>query len=359
MPPSSTPPGPRSSRVGLLLGLLVSGGALLWFLHGVDWAELGAEIGRADPRWVALAALLLLGEFLIRALRWKVLLRPMAPQARAPDLFAAQVIGAAANILLPLRAGEVAKPLVASRRTGLPFSTVVATAVMERVYDLLGMVSVLVLMVLVLPGGDASLPESEQRLVENLKLYGGAFGLVASLAMTTFFVLATQRVAARSTFARIAALGPRPLAERALQLFDGFVAGLANARDPLGLLQAGLLSVGMWANGALAIACLFRAFHMILPFGAACFTSVAIALTVALPQAPGFLGVFHVAIEKTLLLWGQPMMQAKGFAIVFWAVSFLPVLAVGLLAMWREGLRLGALGRAAASDGLGKPASPG
>ena len=339
--PSPAPPSrPRARGLGLALGFAVSGGALAWFSWGVDWPELGRALLRVHLPWVALAALLLLGEFFIRALRWRVLLRPLGTQARLPDLFAALVIGAAANILLPLRAGEIAKPLVASRRTGQPLAAVVATAVMERVYDLLGMVSVLVLMVLVLPGGEAALPDGERELVENLKLYGGLFGLLASLAMATFFTLATQRTVARRSFAAIVSLAPRPVADRFLQLFDGFVAGLGNSRDPAGLLQAGLLSIAMWGNGALAIQCLFRAFEMALPFGAACFTSVAIALTVALPQAPGFVGVFHVAIEKTLVLWGQPVVPAKGFAIVFWAVSFLPVMGLGLVASWREGLKL-------------------
>ncbi|MCK6507517.1 flippase-like domain-containing protein [Myxococcota bacterium] len=341
-PPSPAPAAPpsRGRAAGLALGTLVSGGALAWFCWDVDWALLLRELARVDVRWAGLAALVLLGEFGIRALRWQVLLRPLGLQARVGDLFAATVIGAAANILLPLRAGEVAKPLVAARRTGHPVVAVFATAVMERVYDLLGMVSVLVLMVLVLPGGEQALPDSERELVDNLKLYGGALGLAASAAMVTFFALATQRVAARRTFALLAGLAPPPLRDRLLGLFDGFVLGLGNSRDPGGLARAGLLSVLLWVNGAASIWCLFQAFDMDLPFGAACFTGVAIALTVALPQAPGFVGVFHVAIEKTLVLWGQPVLPAKGFAIVFWATSFLPVLVVGLVAMWREGLDL-------------------
>jgi hypothetical protein len=67
---------------------------------------------------------------------------------------------------------------------------------------------------------------------------------------------------------------------------------------------------------------------------------VAIALTVALPQAPGFIGVFHIAIEKTMLLWGMAPDESKGFALVFWSVSFVPVTVVGLIAMWREGLTM-------------------
>ncbi|NOY25783.1 MAG: flippase-like domain-containing protein [Oligoflexia bacterium] len=329
--------------LGMAVGLLVSGTALVWFSWGVEWNELMAELRAIRVAWVVLAALILLGEFAIRTMRWQVLLRPLGMRARLRDLFAAQVIGAAANILLPLRAGEIAKPLVAARRTKNPIAAVFATSVMERVYDLLGMVFVLVLMVTVLPRSDASLPESERILVSNLKLYGSLLGLAATAAMVTFFALATRRVAARRTFAMLAGIAPAPLRDRLMRLFDGFVAGLGNTRDPKGLAQAGLLSILLWFNGAVAIWCLFKAFSMILPFGAACFTGVAIALTVALPQAPGFVGVFHLAIEKTLVLWGQPVQRAKGFAIVFWAISFLPVLTVGLGAMWREGLSLRSL----------------
>jgi len=110
-----------------------------------------------------------------------------------------------------------------------------------------------------------------------------------------------------------------------------------------GLWQAGLLSIAMWMNGAVAIFVLFQAFDLPLPFGAACFVGVAIALTVALPQAPGFIGVFQLAMTSTMKLWGQADAVSDGFAIMFWAVSFLPVTVVGLLAMWREGLSLTSL----------------
>ncbi len=335
-------------HVGAALGFLVSGVALALFARGVAWGELAGTLAGVDLRWVAAAATVLLLEFVLRAVRWKVLLRPLGASARARDLWAAQVIGAAANTLFPLRAGEIAKPLVATRRTGHPLAAVVATAVMERVYDLFGLVTVLVVMVLVLPEE----PETSTDLVRNLKLYGGLFGLSALLAMGVFFALATRESAARGVFAKIVAVAPGPVRDRFLGLFDGFVAGLGNTRDVRGLLQAGLLSVWMWLDGALAIWCLFEAFGMTLPFGAACFTAVAIALTVALPQAPGFLGVFHVAMQQTMLLWGQEQAQADGFAIVFWAVSFVPVTLVGVIAMWREGLDWSTLraGAAEATD---------
>lgn len=325
-----------------LLGILISVVCTVLFLWSVDWGALGEALGSVLVLPVLAACGLLLGEFVLRALRWKVLLRPLAPEARIRDLFVATVIGAAANTLLPLRAGEIAKPLVAAKKTGVGIPQVVATAVMERVYDIFGLICVLMTMVLVLPD-DPGRSATDAVLVDNLKTYGGIFGAVAFSAMLVFFFLASRGAAAGAIFRKITSLAPAPVARKFDSLFDGFVEGLANARDPHGLWQAALLSMAIWFNGALAIYVLFKAFELALPLGAACFTAVAIALTVAVPQAPGFFGVFHVAIEKTMLLWSVDGTPAKAFAIVFWAVSFMPVTATGLLAMWTEGLSLGGL----------------
>jgi len=329
-----------NQRVRLLLTILLSLIALWWFSHDIHWHELGTAMAGVQVQWVILAAVVLLGEFWIRAFRWSVLLRPLGNRARLIDLLAASVIGAGVNTLVPLRAGELAKPVIAVRRTGYSLSAVIATNVMERVFDLLGMVSILLLMVLALPGDPG-----DDVLVQNLKRYGALFGVLAASSLVVFFALATQREAARGAFSRITALAPRPVQDRLMGLFDGFVAGLGSTRDAKGLLQAAGLSVALWVNGAIAIYLLFIAFGIQLPFAAACFTGVAIALTVALPQAPGFIGVFHIAIEKTMVLWGVEAASAKGFAIVFWAVSFVPVTTLAVLALWREGLSLGSFAR--------------
>ena len=331
--------GMKGSQIQLAAALFMSTIGVWWFAHDVMWSEIWVISRGARIEWVLLASFALLAEFLLRAYRWRVLLRPLGHDVRLIDLWSATVIGAAVNTLIPLRAGEIAKPMVAARRTGHRISTLFATNVMERVFDLLGMVSVLLIMVMVLPG-----EPSDDELVSNLKFYGGVIGCIALLCMATFFILATRERAARHIFQRILSVAPEPLQRPFMDLFDGFVAGLGSTQDSRALLSAGLLSVMMWLNGALAIWMLFQAFSFSLPFAAACFTGVAIALTVALPQAPGFIGVFHVAIEKTMVLWGVPGNESKSFALMFWVVSFVPVTVVGMIAMWREGLSFGEIG---------------
>jgi len=196
----------RGSQIQLAAAVFMSTIGVWWFAHDVMWGDVWLISRSARLEWVLLAAFALLAEFLLRAYRWRVLLRPLGHEVRIIDLWSASVIGAAVNTLIPLRAGEIAKPMVAARRTGHRVSTLFATNVMERVFDLLGMVSVLLMMVIMLPGAP-----KDDVLVGNLKLYGGIIGVAAVLAMGVFFALATREKAARSLFKRILQLAPLPL----------------------------------------------------------------------------------------------------------------------------------------------------
>lgn len=323
----------------LLPGFVVSLGFTAWFLLDVHWREVYDALAGVDSRLVLLSAAVLFTEFIVRSVRWKVLLRPLAPAARGWRLFVATVIGMSLNVVLPFRAGDIARPWLGSRETGLGVLPLVTIAVIERVFDILGLVSILLIMVAILPAN----AEAHGELVSNLKLYGSVFGVAGIGSMAVFLFLATREHAARALFARIVAIAPAPVANRFLQLFDGFVEGFASIRSKRALWEAGALSLLHWLNGSISIYVLFFAFGIELPFAAACFMTVAIALTVALPQAPGFFGVFHVAIQTTLVLWGLEEGPAQAFAIVFWAVSFVPVAAAGAVLSWREGLSLASL----------------
>lgn len=313
----------------LILGILFGGACFYWFAREVTWTEMLNIVASINMFWVSAAVILLLLEFVIRSIRWKIILRSLDPNVAVFDLFRAQVIGGAANTLLPLRLGEIIKPTIVCNRTHLAFISVATTSVVERVYDLLGMVSVLVFMVLFLQPTLTPTP-NQVELINGLQFWGGLLGFGAVVAMGIFFALASQKEAMRPVFLKITSIAPTPIQNFFMRLFDGFIKGLGNSTDTSGVWISSIISVGMWLNGAMAIFCLFKAFSLSLPFGAACFISVGIALSVALPQAPGFIGVFHIAIFEALSLWEQDPTVSKSFALIFWGVSFIPVTLIGL-----------------------------
>ena len=70
----------------------------------------------------------------------------------------------------------------------------------------------------------------------------------------------------------------------------------------------------------------------------ACLVAICLALAIALPQAPGYVGVFHIAVLKSLDIFGIQTTAAQSYAIVLWAISILPITLMGFFFLWREGI---------------------
>jgi uncharacterized protein (TIRG00374 family) len=320
-----------------------------WFVRDIEGAELGRSLQAVSLPFVGLSALVLLSEFWIRALRWQLLLQPIRP-TRLGALLQATLIGAAGNTLLPMRAGDLARAVVASGATGIRLTTVFATNVMERVYDLFGLVAILLLTFLLLPDGLAVDPEDVQR-IEKLAFFGKLIGVAALSGMVVFFFMARNPDQAKAFVRFCSAPAPGPVRNKARDLGSAFIEGLAATQSARHMGGAIALSLLLWFNLSLAVYLLFIAFHFQLPYAAACFITVAIALAVVIPQAPGYLGVFQNVIEVTLALWTSAELfhhggatelaqDIKAFAIVFWGVSFVPVTILGLLSLRRADLSL-------------------
>lgn len=358
----SHPPSSRLRWRGAILGLVVSSAFLGAFLAGLRMDELRQVPTQVVPGFVLLSAAVLFLEFPLRALRWTVLLTPIQRDMRGGQggsplsvgrLFSVTTIGFMANNLLPARAGELVRPYLAARDAGLPFESVLVTCVLERGFDVLGLGIVAAVTLLLLPGSGAAGMDSA--LLAELTRWATALGVAALLGLTVLCVVAVKGEVFRPLVERVASVLPGPLSRFALRLYDGVLEGLASLEVGWRPAAAVGLTVTIWFNGALAIWILMHAFQLGLPFAAACFLSLTIALAVVLPQAPGFLGVFQVATQATLMAWGVAVAAAQGFAIAFWLVSFLPVSLAGLMALWARGLSLRRLAGSSQEVGAGGP----
>ena len=334
--------------VGLLSGL----GLLAWFLGGLHWRELGRVLSDLSWGWVVVAGLLILADYALHAWRWGVLVRHVDRGVDFGLLWRATAIGWGFNPLLPLRAGNFLRPAVVAMRRPVAYGTLLFTTIAEYVCDAFGIVLMVLWMVLLLPpawleGGG---------LLADVQRWG-VWAAVASLATLFVVVLLSSRQARDVVERFVACLPEGRLRGGILGVFDQLVAGMAAVGHPLRLLEAMGLTVLYWVCWLLAILATLRAFHVELPLAGALFMEAALTLSMMIPQAPGFLGVFHVVTEEALSLWGTPAAQAQGIALVFWMLAFVPITLLGLVASWREGLDLfggkrGVLHELAAREGL-------
>lgn len=304
-------------RIRLLLGLAISAIFAGATLARVDLGEVGLAIARVDPRGLILAVGLVAVELSVRSLRWKRLLDPLAPvPLRRATAYLA--IGYFANSMLPARLGDLARAFLAGRAFGLPRVTVLGTVVVERLADGMFILAVVAVLGLALAGG-GSLAATALWLAAV-----GALG-VAGLLVAMVYIRGSGGGRLR--------VGLRNLVERLLRGADAL-------RTPVGSLQvAGLtatafgIAVAMFMVVAVAAGVELSVAQSALAMGG-------LALSTAVPAAPGSIGTYEFVGVTILVTFGLPAETALVTVVIVHLVATLPLALVGLLAAWQLHFRV-------------------
>jgi uncharacterized protein (TIRG00374 family) len=328
----------------LFIAVLTIG--LLWlFLRNVAFDELGRAMARAQPAYIAAAVVVTLQTYLMRARRWQALLAPIGPTAFR-TAFRTTVIGFAVSFIVP-RAGEVVRPYLLARREGLPASATFATIIVERLLDL---VTVLLLFA-------ASLPLLAVEVGRDVEVSGLVAAVVAVGALAVLFLSAGHPERLGRWATRLGGWLPGRLGG----LFAGFVRtfaeGLAVLRQPGPLAVAVLWSFPLWLSLALGIWLASLAFGLTFTFPGTFLVLLFLVVGVAVPT-PGNVGAFHLAYFWAVTrFFGLDADAVAAAGLVLHAISFVPVMLVGLVFMWQDGLTLGRLKdlRAEAQGGAARP----
>ncbi len=323
-----------------LAGLSVSVALLWWVFRGEDLGAIVAEVAAADGWWLLASVLVATSGYLVRALRWRVLLAPLRPRTGLRARFAATSIGFMVNNLLPARAGEFARAWSLARMEGMRTAACLASLAVERLFDGMAVVALLVVS-MSLPGFRADAELAGEQV-------GGALGWF--LAALAILLLGATLVLARPELARTAA---RPLASRlpgaagrrALSILDELIEGLGALRSPALVVRAAAWSLGFWLWHSASFWLGFRAFDIDAGYADALFLNGITALAVALPSAPGFFGPFEAAVRVALVdVLGLGERPTLAFAAGYHVAVFVPVTVIGLWYFWRMGFSFREIG---------------
>ncbi|TVP76370.1 MAG: UPF0104 family protein [Gemmatimonadales bacterium] len=326
-----------------ILGIAISALLIWWVLRGVDLAEVWGHIRHAHW-WLLLAAVAVATSgFLLRALRWKLLLHPLDPNTTLHNRFAAVNIGFATNNLLPARVGEFARAWsIAKLEPRVPTSAALGSLVVERVLDAVAVFTLLGV-ALLHPSFPAEATVAGQPIAT---LVNTILVLLAVLLVALGLLLAFPGL-----FLTLARRVGRFLPDRAAQLLvdalAAFLEGLEALRSPRLLGGALLWSFGFWGWNAVSFWLAMHAFGIQEGYITALFVQAIIALGVAVPSAPGFFGTFHAAAVVALVeVYGVGSGATLAFAFGYHLGGFIPVTLMGLWYAGRLGVSLKELGEA-------------
>jgi uncharacterized protein (TIRG00374 family) len=306
-----------------------------------DWAGFVQSWRTADFRLIALAIAVILTNYVFRAMRWAVFLRPATRavgQKPIPwwSLTGSQFVGFAGLVLFG-RVGELIRPLLVSRPTGLTLSSQIAVVTVERVFDL-GAFALIFSLNLLLAPALRTLPHHEL-------FHAVGYVIVAITVLLWVFVaaigLAGLAVAAhiRSSIGLISEHAGNSAADKILSFRDGLNV-IDNVRD---FFLASTLSLAIWFAIGITYVLTLKAFPA--PVHALTIADALLLMgfsvvggIVQLPGVGG--GAQALAIGALTQLFGIPAALAISSGLMVWLTSSMCVVPIGLIYARIEGISL-------------------
>jgi len=336
-----------SPRLKGLIGLVVTALLLWWVLRDVSPAEVWAELREANLWLMAGAVVLATFSFVLRAIRWRVLLEPEHSGTEFQARFGATCAGFAANNLFPARLGEFVRAYVLTVVTRVPLGGSIGSLVVERVLD--GLVLAFFLFTTIslpnFPLGEGATAGLVQRTA--------VIGAIVFLVGFALLWMAARRPSATVVLweRTLGRLVPNRHMSRVQALVTSFLRGLGALGNTGVFFRALGWSVMVWLCLAASIWLGLLAFNITAPtFTGAIFIQAIIAFAVAAPSTPGFFGVFEAASRLGLGIWDVPEAAIVSFATSYHILTFIPITVLGLLYVRRIGLKWSDVSRGGGSE---------
>lgn len=290
-------------------------------LRGVEWRQVGSIVAHCRFAYLILACFCSALSYLMRAMRWRILLNTKEKLVYS-TVFWASSVGYLANNYLPARAGELVRTAMISSRSRLSNTYVFTTAMTERVIEFV----ILVLMASLL---SLTLPHRPAWLVRLMLLT-----TVGALGAAAFFLLLPWVDRARTGLVTRLPVGGK-LKDRLHEIAESVTLALIALRDPLRLLEVCGATTIVWTLDATAAVILARALGMHLLFSVAVLLSTGLALGNVLPSTPGAIGISQFAAVQVLAPFNYTHTEAIAYILVAQAAGYIVITTLGLIGLWR------------------------
>ena len=303
-----------------LPGILVSLSALAALIYFIDVGEVKNDLLQADYRYLILVLALYVLALMTRAIAWRKLLLDEIPYR---DVFFTLNAGYLLNNILPLRLGELGRAFILGRH-GLGFWRVLSTILVERVFDI-AIISGMLLTTLPFVTGAS----------QAYKVAITVFGMVL-IGFVFFYLIARYRDRVLIFYELLTERWPglSLIGEDRLRSFFTGLAALTDFRRFLSVLFWMLVN---WGLAILAQYLLLLAFVPSAELIWIVFGLAVVALGVAIPSAPAYIGVLEAAWVAALSLVGVEPSTALAFAVSSHLVNITVTGAFGVYALVREG----------------------
>jgi uncharacterized protein (TIRG00374 family) len=322
----------RKFIVRLLLSLAVSALLTYFSLRHADLGTMFAAVASAELAPILGYLVILLVVHLVKTVRWWLLLLPVG-RVSFKRVNAASAVGFMLLVTLPLRLGELARPLLVSRPMDpgdvpLRRGGALASCVVERVVDCLamGILGIISLRMLAAHGHAADYARYAATVV--------TLGFTAVCVALAFAYFARERAVA--LVRRAIQPFSRRIGERLARLVDGFILGLDLGSGSRVLAFLALTGV-YWALHVWGFWMVAGAFGLELTPLMICTVLACQVVGIMIPAGPGMVGTsqFFTQLGVSIFIPGALTVpaiasRAAAYANVIWLLQFGQQLLTGI-----------------------------
>jgi glycosyltransferase 2 family protein len=313
---------PEKSRVPRILGYGLAIASLVWVFRDFHIVQELHRLASVDFKWMVAGATFDIISYGVQALRWKWLLHPFG-RVRLSKAIRAVYAGLFANMVFPLRPGEVLRSYLLGNSEQISIGKMLGSVGVERLIDLVVAAAGLAVVSLLV-----DLPPRFKKIADTL----GIVTLVLIAIVVILILYLEIRMGSQ--------LGPTGRPQRIPGKLMGALMGLHAMGTAPSFYPAVLASILMPFCQVVGLWCMMNAYGLHLPFMAAVVVLLVINLGVSLPNAPANVGSYQFFCVVGLSVFQIEKSTATGFSIFAFLALTLPIALLGFAALIRSGLSL-------------------
>ncbi len=304
--------------LSLVTVTVITCAALAYALWDVDVDKLGQLLAHGSYRMLLPFLGLLVLFYWMKALRWTWLLRPVG-HFRVRQVTPSMMIGFAANNLLPAHLGELIRIAVFARRYARPLSSITVTLLVERVFDVLAILSLYAIAMLAIDTPPVALQIGTRLLGV---LLAGCCAVLVVVLYRPALVLAVGH--------RLGAFLPGRFGQHLKDMLENVIHAFSALRSPALVTVLALWSLLKWlVMAGMSWVSLYAYGTSISPAASLVLMAV-ISLAAAIPNAPGYIGAIQAAYVFALKPFGVPEETAFAASVLFLVAEWIPVTLAGV-----------------------------
>lgn len=305
----------------LVFAFLLAAVLLYFTLRGLDWASFWETITSGHYEFLLLTIPIASINYFIRAVRWSTLVNA---ERKVPllSIFWANMVGYLGNAYLPARAGELIRSAYLGQKSGAGTSFVFATALVERLMDVIA---------LVLIGSIAVLLQNQisALLASAIKIMAAA----GVIGLGIVIVVPFQEKLITRLIARLP-LPPR-INQKVSEQAGRFLVGMRSLHNIRKLVNFILLTAVIWLIDGLGNMIGVHIISQSLSLGQSLILLAALGLSSAIPSTPGYIGVYQFVAVTVLMPFGFSRPAALVYILISQVFGYLIVSFWGLIGLWQ------------------------